>query len=334
MSTNKTLGRLQGLGIAKEVTRGTTPANAAFFIPFSDVAIEEKDTKVLQDQAFGVIEDSTGMDIAKQWAEGNWKGPITDQHFILVLLSILGNISSATNVDVSGVVYDHTLTVAENVQHQSLSLYLKDSAATGNAQDYTHALAVVHSLEIDYTAGKYIDYTANVKAKKGVQTAVTAVANTENRYLPQHVAIKLASTLAGLDAASVINVKSLKLKFDQKTEDDAVLGNIGPNDYLNKDFMIEGTVEATWDSEASFKTAALDGTTQAMRIDIKNTNVTIGTAAHPEIKIDLAKVTFKAITRPWKVGDIVRQTVELKAHYSATDTKMISVVATNKTASY
>ena len=334
MSVNKTLGRLNSFGIGKEVTRGTTPASAGFFIAFNEVNIDEKDQKIAQDQALGVIEDSSGMDIVKQWAEGNWKAPITDKHFPLVLLSMLGTISTTSNPDAGGTVKDHTVTVAQTVQHQSLSLYLKDSAATANAQDYTHALAVIHSLELSYEAGKYIEYTANVKAKKGVQTAVTATAPGENRFLPQHVVVKLASALSGLTAASAIKIRNLKLKFDDKAEDDAILGDIGPNDYLNKEFSIEGTIEATWDDQASFKTATFAGTTQAMRIDIKNTNVTIGTSANPEIQIDLAKVTFKELTRPWKIGDIVRQTLQFKAHYSASDSLMVTIKCTNLQASY
>jgi hypothetical protein len=333
MSTNKTLGRLNSLGIAKEVTRGTTPASAGFFISFDEASIEEKDLKILNNQSNGVIEDSVGMDIVKQWSEGTWKAPVTDKHFGLILLAILGVDTPALH-PTETTVYDHVVTVAQNVQSQSLSLYLKDSAATAGAQDYTYALGTIHSLELAYEAGKYIEYTAGIKAKKGVQTAVTVAAIAENRFLPQDVTIELAANLAGLTGATATKVKSLKMKFDDKSEDDQVLGDITPNDYLSKEFSIEGTIEATWDSEATFKTATLAGTTQAMRIDLANSRVTIGTSAHPEIIIDLAKVTFKELTRPWKIGDIVRQTLQFKAHYSVGDTCMIKATVTNATATY
>lgn len=334
MSVVKILGRLASFGIAKETTRGTTPTNPDFAIAFDEVQVDEKDTKALINQSNGVIEDSTGIDIVKQWAEGSWKAPITDKHFPLVLYSILGGLSSAANADASGVVYDHTITVAQTVQHQSLSLYMRDPSATSNAHDYKHALAVVNQLEIAYEAGGQIKYTANVMAKKGTQASVTISAPSENRFLPQHLTFKLASSLSGLTAASAVKVKSLKLKIDSKVEDDAVLGDIGPNDYLNREFMIDGVLEATWDDAATFKTATLAGTTQAMRIDLNNTDVTIGTSAHPQLRIDLAKVSFKEITRPWKVGEIVRQTVSFRAHYSTSDSKMITILATNLQASY
>jgi hypothetical protein len=319
------------------VTRGTTPASVGFTIPFDEASIEEKDTKIVKSQAQGVIEDSVGEEIARQWAEGSFKAPLTEQGFGLILLSLLGSDTPTAKVAPNAAVYDHAMSVAQSVQHQSLSLYLTDAAATANAQDYSHALGVVESVEVAFETGKVLDFTAKIKAKKGVQGAVTPATVAEHHFLPQDVTVKFASALSGLAAASATKIRNLKLTINQNTESDEVLGDIGPNDYLNKNFSISGTLEASWDSEGTFKTAALAGTTQAMRVDIKNTRDVIGgvnATANPELLIDLAKVTFEEITRPWKVGDIVRQIVKFKAHYSTTDSKMVAVTLTNTVGSY
>ncbi len=105
-------------------------------------------------------------------------------------------------------------------------------------------------------------------------------------------------------------------------------------DFLNKQFTIEGTVEAIWNTEADFKTFVLAGTQKAMRLDLKNTDVIIGTVTNPQITIDLAKVIFKDITKPFKANDVVKQTLSFKAHYSTADSKMITISAVNTTASY
>lgn len=330
----KIIGRLFQVGIAKEVTRGTAIAAAAFWIPFSEMAIDEKFENALDEQSYGVVEDSAGQTRIKEWAEGSFKAPVGDAHFPLILLSIFGSLSTAANPDVSGTVKDHTITVGQSAQHQSLTLFLDDPAATAGAQDYKHALGVVHSLEIAYQQGRFLEYTANVKALKGVQAALTPSYTAENRFLPQHVTFKMATNLAGLGAAVATVIKSLTLKVDETLEEQTVLGNKAPVDFLNKQFVIEGTLEALWDDEATFKATALAGTAKAMRIDIKNTDVTIGTAANPEIIIDLAKVVFKEITRPIKLNDMVAQTLQFKAHYSASDSKMVTVKCTNLTTSY
>lgn len=56
----KGIGRQQSVGIAKETTRGTAVASAAYWLPFSDAALEEKFENFTQDEAYGVIEDSVG----------------------------------------------------------------------------------------------------------------------------------------------------------------------------------------------------------------------------------------------------------------------------------
>lgn len=333
MSVLKIIGRQVQMGIAKEAVRGTAEAAAAFWIPFSELDINEKNTKINDEQSFGVIEDAIGQSIVKQWAEGSLKAPIGDAHFPLLLYSLLGSKAVVAHAGET-IVYDHTITVAQSAQHPTLTLFIDDPSATAGAQDYKHALGVLSSLELHYEVGKFLEYTANLKAKKGVQAALTPSSSTENRFLPQHLTFKLATNLAGLDAASAIVLKSLTLKIDQGIEDDDVLGNIAPNDYLNKQFSIEGTLEALWDDEATFKTLALAGTAKAMRIDLKNTSVTLGVGTNPQVRIDLAKVIFKEITKPIKLNDIVRQTLSFKAFYSSADSKMVTILGTNLTASY
>ncbi len=334
MSTLPIIGRQIQFGIAKEATRGTAESSASFFLPFSDLSYDDADDKALDQEAQGVVEDSMGQTIVKQWSEGSVKGPITDKAFILLLYSILGSLSTATDSDGSGNVKDHTVSVAQTTQPQSLTFFLNDPAATGDAQDYAFALGQIATLEITYEQGKFIAYSATLRAKKGVQTNVTPATNSENRFVDKHAIFKLASNLSGLGAASAMSIRSFSIKFDRMIDDDMVLGNAGLNDLLSKGFAVTGQLEARWDSEASFKSFALAGTAKALRIDLQNTDVTIGTSAHPGLTIDLAKVVFSAPTRPIKLGDIVTQQLNFKAHYSTGDSKMVTAKGVNLQASY
>jgi hypothetical protein len=189
-------------------------------------------------------------------------------------------------------------------------------------------------LELKYEVGKFIEYTAEFKAKKGATATLTPATTTENKFLPKHVVFKLASALSGLTAASATLIKSLSLKVEKNLEDDDVLSSSTPADYLAKQFVITGQLEATWQNESDFKTAALAGTNKAMRIDLINTDVVIGTAANPSLRIDLAKCTFTELARKIELNGIVTQSVSFKAHYSASDSKMVTILATNNVASY
>ncbi len=327
----KGIGRLLQIGIARETTRGTPPASATFWIPFSELDIDEKDARVTDEQSRGVIEASVGESIVKQWAEAAIKAPIGDIHFPLILYALCGTLTTTDNPDANPVVKDHTLAVQQGAQHQSLALYTDDPLA---AQDYSHALAVPTSLEIVYEQAKFLEYSAAFRAKKGATATNTPAATSENRFLPQHLTFKTAATQAGLGAAAATIIKSLALRFNPNIEDDDVLGNIAPVDFLNKQFMVEGELEAIWQNESDFKTNALAGTVRAMRLDLLNNNVVIGTAANPELKIDLHSVFFKELTRPVRINDIVKQTLQFTAHYNTTDAKLLTIIATNIQASY
>jgi hypothetical protein len=334
MSTSPIIGRQVQFGIAKEGTRGTAESSADFFMPFSDLTYDDQDSKVVDQESQGVVEDSVGQTIDKQWSEGTLKGPITDKAFALLLHSILGSLASAVDADGSGDVYDHTITVAQSAQHQSLTFFVNDPAATSDAQDYVFPLGVVSKLDLDYEQDKFINYSATLRAQKGTQTAVTPSTNTENRFVAKHVTFKIASALSGLAGASAMKIQSLSLSIDQNIDDDMVLGSEGVNDFLSKGITITGQLQARWDSEAAFKQFALAGTAKALRIDLQNSDVTIGSSAHPGLTIDLAKVVFEAPARKFTLGDIVVQTLNFKAHYSVGDSKMITAKAVNLQSSY
>lgn len=327
---SKALGRIAAFGIAKEGTRGTVEATADFYIPFDKVSLDEKKEFTMDEASRGVVEDSVGQSIIKEWAEGTIEAPVGDAHFPLILNSLFGTLTTTDNADSDASVKDHTISVAQSAQHQALSLFVDDPAG---GQDYKHALGVVDSVDINYEQGKFLSYTASFKSKKGADATLTPSYTAENRFLPQHFTFKMASAQSGLTAGAATVLKSANIKISQNIEDDTVLGSTGPADFLNKQFSVEGTIEALWDAE-TIKDLFMAGTTRALRFDLKNTDVTIGSAANPQILIDVYKATFTELTRPFEVNNLIMQTISFKGHYSTSDSAMIKIVATNTTASY
>ncbi len=326
----KGLGRQIQVGLAKEAVRGTAETAATYYIPFTEAAVEEKNDLLANEQAMGVLEDTTEAKSVSVSAEVNIKGAVGDKTFPLLLLASLGSVASASEIAPNTAVYDHTFTVNQSVQHQSLTIFLNDPLSV---VDYKHALGCVDSLDLAYEQNKFVEFDAKLKALKGTVATLTPATTAENLFLPQHFVFKLASSVAGLTAATAIPVKSFKLKISKALEADTVLGNIAPVDFLCKKISIEGEVEAVWQNEDDFKTAFMAGTVQAMRIDLKS-DVIIGTSANPQITIDLSKVIFNDLTHPIKVGDVMRQTIQFKAMYDTTTSKMVSIKVSNLVTSY
>ena len=390
----KGIGRLFSIGIAKESTRGTAKSSADYWLPFSDASIDEKFSNVTQDEAYGIIEDSVGQFRTKNWAEGTLKVPMTDKSLPLLLLAQLGGMAVATHSGES-IVYDHTATVGQSAQHQSLTLFIHDPLS---GVDYSHALGVIHKTDIDIELKKFAELSLSVKAIKGVsQSSFSPSILAENRFLPQYMSFVSAPTVAGatgtltatgtassttaltglsisttllkigmtvsgtnvaagttitaiVSASAVtlstattgsatsftfggaaVQLKSLKLSIDSNIEDDEVLGSVAPVDFLNKELKVSGTLEAIWQNESDFKTVALatPNVGQAMFIDIKNTDITLGSSSHPEVAITLDQVYFTEFGRPIKIKDLVYQTVKFVASYSLANSEMIKIVTTN-----
>lgn len=326
----KGIGKLLQFGIARETVRGTSESTATYWLQTDEFNVIEKDERVVNEQTLGVIEQSQGEDITRQWAEVTYKAPIGDKHFALVLYGLLGTLSTGDNADSDASIKDHTITVAQSAQHQAISLFKNDPLA---GQDYKHAMGCIQSMEINYEQGKYLEYSVTFMAKKGATATLTVSNTTENRFLPKHVVFKLATAQSGLTAASATVIKSLKLKIEKNLEADWVLGSIAPADFLNKQIAISGELEAIWNDE-TIKTLALAGTKRAMRLDMINTDVTIGNAANPQVRIDLHKCVFSEHSTAVKLHDLMLENVAFTAHYDTTDSKMITATVTNAVASY
>jgi|ERR1051326_2618355 hypothetical protein len=333
MAAQKGIGRLVQVGIGKESTRGTA-VTATYWTPWNDLVIDEKKEFAVDQQSYGLVEDSVNLTQVKKWAQGTISGNVLDQSFGLILYSMFGTLTSHAAHSGETIVYDNVFNIGESAQHQSLTFNLHDPLS---AQDYQYANGVVEKLDLTVALKKFVAYTAAIKALSGAtHAAFSPSTTTENRFVPQYLTAKFASAYSTITGGggSTVALRGLQLTLNANVEDQEVLGNVAPADFLNKQFSVEGTFEAIWQNESDFKTAFLGPTAQAIRFDIKNSDVTIGTSANPELIIDLPKCTFQELSRPFKVNDLVYQTIKFKAVYDIANTLMIKATLTNTVNGY
>lgn len=324
---SKYIGRKISVGIGKESSRGTAVAPTNW-LPITAFNHEGKVENAYCEAAQNTIVDSFDAAVIKEWAEGGFDALIGIEGFGLILLSALGSVSSAT-AGGETVVYDHTYTLQESAQHQSLTLAVDQ--ANG---DKNYALAVVDSLSLTFEKNKILDYSVGMMSKKGASATLTPSFSAENKFRPQDFSVKVASNIAGLSGASAIaDVKSLSLEISKNVEADDVLGDTEPTDFLNKQVNITGEMTLSYDV-TTYENLVLNGTHQAMRIDLTNSDVTLGTATNPQLKIDLAKCVFEEVSFDRGLDNIVLHTVSFRAVYSLSDAKVGDIVLTNTTASY
>lgn len=323
----KIIGRLNSFGIGKESTRGTA-VSPGMWMPTMELEYEDNVKTVVDEASLARIENSDAEQVTSTYGEVTIKSKIKDQSFGYLLLSLLGTDTPAAQSSPNGAVYDHVFTVNQTTQHQSLSLALK-----GPNDDVVIPNAVIESLKITAETNKYVQFEAKALGKASQAATNTVSFTQENDYTSKHVTFKLADTQADLAAASAISIRKFEMEIKTAAMLEEVLGGTPINDVLTQSFEVSGSVTVIH-TDATYQALMLAGTYKALRFQLLNSDVTIGSTANPKLVIDLHRCTFNSRKRKMALNDLVEETFTFKAHYSMTDSKMITATLSNTKASY
>ena len=299
----KFIGRKLAVGVGKETSRGVG-VSPTYWLRATAFKYTDKVTKVKSEMFSGGIWGGDVSLVAQKWAEGDIELEMTDKAFGLILLSTFGNISTGS---FNGA-YKHTFTLQNDSQHDSLSIHTTDPVG-----DLIFELGMLDKLVFKFTANDIVKCTASFKSKAGQGNIVTASYIAENRFLGRHLSLKLAAATGNLDAASKIAVKNLTLTIEKNAELYQTIGTVQPQDIVNKQFNIMGELELSFD-DYTYKNYMLDGTYKAMRMDIVNGDVAIG-STNPSFRLDLSKVVFDTWDVDYPSNDLVNQKVNFSALY-------------------
>ncbi len=321
------IGRNYKVGLGKETTRGTAIA-PSIWVPKYEVTHDEKREYIVDESSIGIIAEGLSQAVVKEWAEGELSGKMGDKSFGLLLLVALGQVASAAKAGET-LVYEHTFSLLNSNTHPALTIEIKN-----DLEQLAFALGALKSLKLKAEIGKYVEFNAGFESKKGATATSTPAYTAENEFHCKHAVLKLADTLAGLDAASAVDIKSIEISIDKNIESQFYLGSIGPSEIYNKQISVEGSIETVFKDLATFRALFKAGTQKAMRIDLVNSDVTIGTSANPRLKIDMPKVYMSDWSRAGANNEIVKQTIKFKGVYSLSDSKLIEMILTNLQTSY
>lgn len=318
------IGRLTSVGIAKEAVRGTALAPTYWVgvrsLDFEDT-IETKDNE----SGFGAIDAVQDSAIIKQWAEGGFEGKIYDLSEGVILRALCGAAPVSAQRAASGV-YDHTFTPANNNLHSTLCIAVKDA---NNSLRYANA--VVDSYSFEATLDDYIHRTVSFVAKKGAAGSDTLAYTNENEFLPKHMVAKFAAAGAAsgtIDAASAVKIRGVSFEVNKNAEGLQVMGSNDIDDAVNKQLEITGSIEMYYD-DTTYKTLFQNGTHQSVRLDIINTDVTIGSTHNPAIRFEFADIVITGWSKGFDNNDIQTQTLEFKATLNLTLARAFQARLTN-----
>lgn len=319
-------GRKVKVGLGKEAVRGTAVA-ATYWARWETFDFFDTATTTYNQSAIGVLDKYSQAEITEAWAEGTLGGKITDQTYGLLLYGAFGSHSVLTHAGET-TVYDHTFTESQSNASQSLTIVRVDPNQTLN-----YALAMVDTHEIDVKAGDFVRQTTKFTSQPGATTTATPAFVAENEFKAKYVTVKMATSVGGLAAATAIPLNNFKLTVNKNVAPYWVVGQNNPSEIFSQAVEITGEFQLRY-SDNTYFTPRFANTVEAISVDIKNTDVTIGTSSNPEIVFTMPQCYLNTLKIDNTLDGMVQQTVSFTATYSLANSYALQAVLTNTVATY
>ena len=298
---SKFAGRRGKLGVAVEATRGTA-VSPTFWIPDSTMSFKDTVEEAREEQGFGVLADSDSKYVVMKMGEGDVEAQLYDAALGAILTGVIGSSPATTGSNP----YTHTYTMTQTNQAKSLSLYWTDPDRSD-----LYPLAMVDSFNISVEPSGIVNYTVGFKSKMAREwTSQTSSFTTlGNKFLHQHLQFKLAATVGALSASTAISLKSFDLTISKNTMFDGVMGTVEPEDILNQQFSVEGSLNLNLEDD-TYRDYMLNGTYRAM-------DVTLNRSSSSSLQFQFPRVDFSSWEPDYTLNEIAKQSINFKANYDS-----------------
>lgn len=308
----KQTGRQQNIGIARESTRGTAVA-PAIWVPKINFSFDDKVSKARFEGSYGNIFPGDDAFVALQWGEGNMEFEMTDVSMGLFLRWIFGGLSSASFMSAN----KHSITASNSVQHNSLSIAVKDEI-----DSHVFPLCMVNNFQLISEIGELVKCNIDFVGKKHKDwTALTPSYTAENKFIHQNLTFKTAANEGALAAAAAIPIRRLELNIAKNAIRENALGTVQPVDIINGMISIQGRIMLTME-DRSYRDLMVDGTKKAVLINFTNSDVTIG-STNPQVQLELPVVDFENWEPTHPNDDLATQEIVFNALYDVANDQFI-----------
>lgn len=312
---NAFIGRREEVGIALEGARGAG-ATPTYWIPRGALSFQERVDKVISEMGVGSIAQHLTSVKSDEYSEGTLEAEIRSDFFGVLLQALFGTASSGNQ---EGDAYKHTFTLQDDNLHDSLAIGKIDPIG-----QLMFKLVMLKNLTININPGEIVNFSADFESKyPDGWSGMSSTYPTVHRFRGRDLSFKVAANSAALGAASAISLKSLTLNFEKDLTRDNVCGTMGPENIFNTVFRI--TMEATLNyTDRTYRNYLLNNQQKAVRVELVNSDVTIGTVTNPTFRIDFPKVGFETWERDASLDDITSETLNLEAFYDVNTSKLFS----------
>lgn len=279
--------------------------------------------------AMGRPEQVNGSAIVSRTSAGPLEFKLQDISFGYWLASLFGKVTTAANPDASGVVYDHTFSMAPS-ERILLSVTEKNPV-----DDRVYKNVEVSQIEITSEQEDWVKFTVDlVGAEKADATSTVAIQD-EHEFTSAHVAARIAANVAGLGAAPDLEITKQALTLSRPRSPYVPLGHKTSVANDTEPFTASGELTLRY-KNTDMEDLWYENTVRALRISIINDDpeAKIGTAEQPGVVFTAPQVTFEGIDRSTDLDQYVEVTVSISCELSVAEGYAIRPVLTNTQEAY
>lgn len=311
----KFIGRRVQVGLGIEGSRGVaTPATHT--MPKMNFNFDDKANKARSTESFGNISGFADQSIVTgRFSEGSIEGDVNVNSFGNILECLFGTDTTST---VYTTAKKHTYSILNSNQHPTLSVWVEDPIG-----DTLFKGVMVDTLEIEVTPEEIVKFVAGMKGRKGNDANWTPAPASDYKFVGRDFHMKVASNIAGLAGASEISVKSFKMTISKNADYDWVNGTLEPEDILNKQFTIQGSLVLNYE-DRTYRDYMTNGSVKALYVKLLNTRDVIATAGQAEFYLELPVVDFSEWESQRENDDISGQTVNFTALWDSANSRLIA----------
>ncbi len=311
---SKFIGRRVPVGIGLETSRGTGVA-PSYVLAKTSYSLDDKANKAVSAEGVGSISGNGCVSVVTgKFAEGDIEFEIGAKSFPLILSAVLGGTISSAG---AGTGYKHTVALANNNQHPTLSISLDDPNG-----DVIFERGMVDSFELNVSMEEIVSGTVGIKAKASADSTYTASPSCDYKFVGRDLTFKVADDTAGLSASTGISLKEFSMTVNKNTDYDWVLGTLEPEDILNKQITIEGSLTLNYE-DRTFRDYMLNGSYKAIGITLEQSRNDAGDQ-NPTIYFELPRVHFSDWESQRDNDNIVGQTINFAGLYDTSTAKLVS----------
>jgi len=312
------------LGIGREATRGTG-VSAVLWVPAVGFDFQQRINTQSVAGAQGKIIGTEEEKTLQKFGQGLITMDIRANVLGYFLTQLFGDIDSTDNG--SGE-HSHVFNLTQSNIHPTLTLYIQDA---NKSERFVRS--ALESLALNFTPDAISTIEVGFMSEPPADSAATATFAQDFVFSPGTFTFKLASTQSGLGAAGATVINNLTLNITKGADPDFGSGSNTPTDIYNTMLEITGSFERVFDGDVEHDFVFSD-TNRAMRLEWEDTAVDIGAGNGPKLTIDLYNVNFLTFDRDVTLGDIVRQTVEFKAHIEVSSGSVMDATLVNGKSNY